>query len=61
MKMKVKIPFTFFLLATLLCIVALFFSLLTGIVEITDVFFYLMSAIIGWTALIILGLIGAVF
>lgn len=61
MKLKVKTPFSFILWIMLFVIIALFVSLLTGIIEITDVFFYLMGAIIGWTALIILALIGAIF
>lgn len=61
MKLKVKTPFSYILWIILFCIIALFFALLTGIIEITDVFFYLMGAIVGWTALIILALIGAIF
>jgi hypothetical protein len=61
MKLKVKTPFSYILWIILFIIIALFVSLLTGIIEITDVFVYLMGAIIGWTALIILALIGAIF
>ncbi|UCG68226.1 MAG: hypothetical protein JSV09_10410 [Thermoplasmata archaeon] len=61
MRLKVKTPFSFFLWIMLFIIIALFVSLLTGIIEITDVFVYLMGAIVGWTALIILALIGAIF
>lgn len=61
MKLKVKTPFSFILWIILFIIIALFVSLLTGIITITDVFFYIMGAIVGWTALIILALIGAIF
>ncbi|UCE74190.1 MAG: hypothetical protein JSV56_00415 [Methanomassiliicoccales archaeon] len=61
MKLKVKTPFSYILWIILFFIIALFVSLLTGIVEITDVFVYLMSAIVGWIVLIILALIGAIF
>ncbi len=61
MKLKVKTPFTFILWIILFIIIALFVSLLTGIITITDVFFFIMGAIVGWTALIILALIGAIF
>lgn len=60
MKLKVKTPFTFVLWIILFIIIALFVSLLTGIITITDVFFFIMGAIVGWTALIILALIGAI-
>ena len=61
MKLKIKTPFSFILWIILFIIIALFVSLLTGIITITDVFFYIMGAIVGWTALIILALIGAIF
>ncbi|MEE9151699.1 MAG: hypothetical protein V3U20_07710 [Thermoplasmata archaeon] len=60
MKLKVKTPFTYILWIILICIIAIFVSLLTGIVEIKDVFVYIMSAIVGWIILIVLALIGAI-
>ena len=60
MKLKVKTPFSYILWIILFIIIALFVSLLTGIISITNVFFYIMGAIVGWTALIILALIGAI-
>jgi uncharacterized membrane protein YgaE (UPF0421/DUF939 family) len=60
MKLKVKTPFSYILWIILFIIIALFVSLLTGIITITDVFFYIMGAIVGWSALIILALIGAI-
>lgn len=59
-KLKVKTPFSYILWIILFIIIALFVSLLTGIITITDVFFYIMGAIVGWSALIILALIGAI-
>lgn len=60
MKLKVRTPFSYILWIILFIIIALFVSLLTGIITITDVFFYIMGAIVGWSALIILALIGAI-
>ncbi len=60
MRLKVKTPFSYVLFIILLGIIALFVSLLTGIVEIKDVFVYIMSAIVGWIVLIVLALIGAI-
>ncbi len=60
MRLKIKTPFSYILWIILLGIIALFVSLLTGIVEIKDVFVYIMSAIVGWIVLIVLALIGAI-
>jgi hypothetical protein len=60
MRLKVKTPFSYVLWIILLGIIALFVSIFTGIVEIKDVFVYIMSAIVGWIVLIVLALIGAI-
>ena len=62
MRKKVRTPFSYILMIAFFCIVALFLSLLIGIIDITtDVFVYLRAAIIGWIILIVLALIGAIF
>lgn len=60
MRFKVKIPKSFIFWVILFCIIALFVALFIY-PDITDVFFYIRTAIVAWTALIILALIGAIF
>jgi predicted membrane protein len=60
MKFKVKIPKSFIFWIILFCIIALLVALFLY-PDITDVFFYIRTAIVAWTALILLALIGAIF
>jgi predicted membrane protein len=60
MRFKVKIPKSFIFWVILVCIIALLVALFIY-PDIEDVFFYIRTAIVAWTALIILALIGAIF
>lgn len=59
-KLKVKTPASYFLWIIFFCIIVLFFAFFFY-PDITDVFFYLRAAIVGWIVLILLALIGAIF
>ncbi len=66
MKLKVKTPFSYVLWIIVLFIIALLIvvpliSILTGILDITEVYVFVYGAILGWSALILLALIGAIF
>ena len=60
MKRKAKTPLSYITLIVLFCIIAFLFALVLY-PDITDVFVYLRAAIVGWIALILLALIGAIF
>ena len=66
MKLKVKTPFSYVLWIILFIIIALLIvvpliSIATGILDITEVYIFVAGAIIGWSAIILLALIGAIF
>ena len=66
MKLKVKTPFSYVLWIILFIIIALMIvvpliSYTTGMIDITQVYVFVAGAIIGWSAIILLALIGAIF
>ena len=66
MKLKVKTPFSYVLWIILFIIIALMIvvpliSITTGILDITQVYYFVAGAIVGWSAIILLALIGAIF
>ncbi|UCF08024.1 MAG: hypothetical protein JSW28_10355 [Thermoplasmata archaeon] len=66
MKLAVKTPFSYVLWLIILFIIALLvvvplISIFTGILDIDSVYFWVVGAIVSWSAMIILALIGAIF
>lgn len=64
--MKVRTPPSYIFWIILLLVIAIFIVvplvlIVLQILDIQDIFLYMMSGIVGWSAIIILALIGAIF